>query len=122
MLRLKIVLIAGPVAACLLAAPAAQAGFHGGGGFHGGPGFHGTPGFHGGPGFRPGFGRDFHHGPFVGGVFLGLGAAALAGGVIASQACYAPWPYCYVPPPVYYAPPPGYYPPPPGYYPPPPGQ
>jgi hypothetical protein len=42
---------------------------------------------------------------------LGLGAAAVVGGIIASQPAYAP------PPPVYYAPPPpAYYAPPPPVY------
>jgi hypothetical protein len=115
MLHLKTVLIAAPLAVGLLVTPAARANPHGGGGPHGSLGFHGDPRLH------SGLRRDFHRDPFVGGVFLGLGAGALAGGVIASQTCYAPWPYCYPPPPVYYAPPPGYYPPPPDYYAPPPG-
>jgi hypothetical protein len=102
MMRFKALLIAAPVAVGLLAAPAAHAewrgdGRHGGGGWHDG-------------GHRGG-GRG---GPGVAGAVIGLGAAALLGGVIASQA-YAP------PPPVYYAPSPGYYPPPPVYYAPPPG-
>ena len=51
------------------------------------------------------------------GALLGLGAAALIGGVIASTQP----PAYYAPPPVAYAPPPAYYPPPsyaapPGYY------
>src|SRR5580698_6305263 len=107
MIHLKTVLIAAPLAVGLLVTPAARATPHGCGGTHGSFGFHGDPRLH------PGLGRDFHRDPFVGGVFLGLGAGALAGGVIASQTCYAPWPYCYPPPPVYYAPAPGYYPPPP---------
>jgi hypothetical protein len=107
MVGFKALLIAAPVALGLLAAPAAHADWHGrGGGWHGG-------GWHGG----------YHHGPGVGGALLGLGAAAVIGGVIASQA-YAPPPVVYAPPPAYYAPPPVYYPPPgyaapPGYYPPP---
>jgi hypothetical protein len=114
MLRLKALLIAAPVAAGLLAAPAAHAEWrgHGGGGWHGGGG-----------GFRhDGFRHDRGFGP--GGVLLGLGAAAVIGGVIASQA-YAPPPVYYAPPPAYYpqpgyySAPPGYYAPPPGYYPPP---
>ncbi len=52
-----------------------------------------------------------HRGPsggaILGGALLGLGAAAVAGGIIASQSR----------PPAYYAPPPVYYaPPPPAYY------
>jgi hypothetical protein len=90
MLRFKALLIAAPVAAGLLAAPAAHAEWRGRGGWHGGYEHH-------------------HGGPGVGGVILGLGAAAVLGGVLASQA-YAP------PPRVYYAPPPAYYPPPPAYY------
>ena len=99
MLRLRALVIAAPIAAGLLAAPLAHADEHGhGGGWHGG-GDHGR-GWHG----------DDHHGVGVAGALLGLGAAAVVGGVIASQA--------YAPPPAYYAPPPGYYAPPPGYYPP----
>lgn len=91
MLRFKALLIAAPVAAGLLAAPAAHAEWRG----HGGGGWH--------------EGHEHHRGPGFGGVILGLGAAAVLGGVLASQA-YAP------PPPVYYAPPPTYYPPPAAYY------
>jgi hypothetical protein len=93
MWHFKALLIAAPVAAGLLAAPAAHAEWRG----HGGGGWHG------------GYGRG--HGPGVVGAILGLGAAAVVGGVIASQAYAAP-------PPVYYAPQPGYYAAPPGYYPP----
>jgi hypothetical protein len=89
MLRFKALLIAAPVAAGLLASPMAHAEWRG----------------HGGGGWR---GHEHHGGPGVGGVILGLGAAAVIGGVIASQA--------YAPPPVYYAPPPAFYPPPPAYY------
>ena len=70
MFRLKALSIAGAVAAGLLSAPAVQANSDGGGLYRS-------------PGFRPGFGRDFHRGPFVGGAFLGLGATGLARGVIA---------------------------------------
>jgi len=102
MTRFKALLIAAPVAAALLAAPAAYADEHGhGGGWHGGRGE-----WHGGE----------HHGPGVGGVLLGLGAAAVVGGVLASQAYAPPPPVYYAPPPAYYAPPPGYYAPPPAYY------
>jgi hypothetical protein len=93
MMRFKALLIAAPVAATLLAAPAAHADRRG----HGG-GWHGD-----------------HRGPGVGGVLLGLGAGALVGGLIASQAYAAPPPVYYAPPPAYYAPPPGYYAPRPGY-------
>jgi hypothetical protein len=101
-------MIAAPIAAGLLAAPAAHAEWRG----HGGYG-HYYGGYHGG-----------WRGPGVAGAILGLGAAAIVGGVIASQA-YAPPPVVYAaprpyyaPPPAYYAPPPGYYAPPPAYYPP----
>jgi hypothetical protein len=95
MMRFKALLIAAPVAVGLLAAPAVHAEWHGRGG-HGGGGHD----YHGHGGYR---------GPGVAGALLGLGAAAVIGGVIASQT-YAP------PPPVYYAPPPAYYPPPPPIY------
>ena len=108
MWRLKSLMIAAPIAAGLLAAPAAHAEWRG----HGGYG-HYYGGYHGG-----------WRGPGVAGAILGLGAAAIVGGVIASQA-YAPPPVVYAaprpyyaPPPAYYAPPPGYYAPPPAYYPP----
>jgi hypothetical protein len=105
MLRLKALLIAAPVAAGLLAAPAAHAEWRG----HGGGG-----------GFRhDGFRHDRGRGIGPGGVLLGLGAAAVIGGVIASQV-YAPPPVYYAPPPAYYPPPPVYYSAPPGYYAPPP--
>ncbi len=101
MMRFKALLVAVPVSLALLAAPAAHADWHGrGGGWRGG-GWHG--------------GHDYHRGPGVGGALLGLGAAAVIGGVIASQA-YAPPPVYYAPPPAYYAPPPAYYAPPPIYY------
>lgn len=109
MMRFKALLVATPVAAALLAAPAAHAEWrgHGGGGWHGG-GWHGG-GWHG--------GHDYHHGgPGVAGALLGLGAAAVIGGVIASQAYAPPPPVYYAPPPAYYAPPPGYYAAPPAYY------
>lgn len=106
MIRFKALLIAAPVAAGLLAAPAAHADWHGrGGGYHGG--------WHGGDG---GWHGDHHRGPGVGGVLLGLGAAAVVGGVLASQAYAPPPPVYYAPPPAYYAPPPAYYGPPPVYY------
>jgi hypothetical protein len=105
MTRLTSVLVAAPLAAGLLAAPAAHAGdWH----HHGGWGH--------------GYERHWDHGPGpLAGALLGLGIAAAVGGVIASQPYYyapPPPPYAYAPPPpVVYAPPPGYA---PGYYPPPP--
>jgi hypothetical protein len=109
MWRIKSLLFAAPVAAGLLFAPVAHAEEHGRGGWHGGD----RGGWH---------GREYDHrgrgGIGIGGALLGLGAAAVVGGVIASQA-YPP-PVVYAAPPAYY-PPPGYYPPPPGYYAPPPG-
>jgi hypothetical protein len=114
MVRLKALLIAAPIAAGLLAAPVAHAEWHGDrGGWHGG-GWHGE-------GSRRGEGwhhdEGWHHGgrPGVAGAILGLGAAAVLGGVIASQA-YPPPPVVYAPPPAYYPPPPAYYAPPPAYY------
>lgn len=99
-------LIAAPVAAGLLAAPAAHADDHG----HRGN-WHGNRGgdWHGG-GYRGDYYRHNDNSGAIAGAVLGLGAAAIIGGVIASQQpqYYAP------PPPVVYAPPPGYY---PGYYP-----
>jgi hypothetical protein len=86
-------LIAAPIAAGLLAAPAAHADWRGHPGWHGGGG-----GWH----------RGHDNSGAVAGAILGLGAAAIIGGVLASQSqYYAP------PPPVVYAPPPPYY---PGYY------
>lgn len=105
MSRIKVLLMAAPLAAGLLGAPLAHAEWRGGGG----PGWHGRPHWHG-----------HGHGPGIAGAVIGLGAAAVLGGVIASQA-YAPPPPAYYPPPAYAPPPPAYYPPPPGYYPPPPG-
>lgn len=110
MVRFKAFLIAAPLAAGLLMAPAAHADWHGHGGWHGGGYEHG--GYE-----HGGYSRGFR-GPGVGGVLLGLGAAAVIGGVIASQS-YAPPPVYYAPPPVYYAPPQAYYAPPPAYYAPP---
>jgi hypothetical protein len=118
MTRSKAFLIALPLAAGLLASPMAHAEWHGGGGgWHGGGG-----GWHGG-GYGRGYGGGWHggdHGPGIAGAILGLGAAAVLGGVIASQAYAPPPPVYYAPPPVYYAAPPAYYAaPPPAYYPPP---
>ncbi len=108
---LKSLFVAVPVAISLLAAPAAYAdehGDHGRGGHE--QGRHGD--WHG--------DRDRGHGGGngVAGAILGLGAAAIIGGVIASQAYAPPPPVVYAPPPRYYAPPPVVYapPPPPGYY------
>ena len=107
MLRLKALLIAAPVAIGMLAAPAAHADWRGHGG-HGGYG-----------GYRGGYEHEHRGGPGVAGAIIGLGAAALLGGVIASQV-YAPPPQVYyAPPPVYYAPPQVYYAPPQAYYAPP---
>jgi hypothetical protein len=87
-------LIAAPVAAGLLAAPAAQADWRHHDDRHGG--------WH--------RGGDWHHdndnSGAVAGAVLGLGAAAILGGIIASQ---AQQPYYAPPPPVVYAPPPPYY-------------
>ena len=103
MLRLKALLIAAPVAVGLLAAPAAHAEWRGHGGWHGG------------------YEHGHHGGVGVAGALLGLGAAAVIGGVIASQAYAAPPPAYYAPPPAYYTPAPTYYAPAPGYYAAPPG-
>jgi len=108
MWRVKSLLIAAPVAVGLLAAaPAAHADWHRhGGGWGGGYGYH----------------HDGGRGPGIAGAILGLGAAAVIGGVIASQSYAPPPPVVYAPPPpVVYAPPPAYYPAPvyaapPGYY------
>ncbi len=88
-------LFAAPVMAGLLAAPVAEAQWR-----PPPPG----PGWHGG----------WHHprGPGPGAVIAGLGAAAIIGGIIASQAYPPPPPVAYPPPPPP-PPPPGYYPPPP---------
>jgi hypothetical protein len=111
MMRFKALLIAAPVAAGLLAAPAAHAEWHGhGGGGHGGA-WHGGD-WHGGDWHGGGYRGP---GPGVAGAILGLGAAAVIGGVIASQAYAPPPPVYYAPPPAYYAQPPGYYAPPPAY-------
>src|SRR5689334_24987441 len=92
-------LVAAPVAAGLLAAPAAHADWRGHHEWRGG-------------GWHQGWQHEHHdNGAAIAGAVLGLGAAAILGGVLASQqpTYYAP------PPPVAYAPPPGYYAP-PGYY------
>ena len=124
MRHLKAFLIAVPVAAGLLLAPSAQAegrhrgGGHGGG--HHGGGYHGG-GYHGGGHgqYRPQAyrapqrhhyyqpPRHYSHRGDDGGLAalaLGLGAAAVIGGIIASSQ-----PLQYAPPPVAYAQP-GYYP------------
>jgi hypothetical protein len=92
MKRLNALLIAAPVALGLLAAPAAQAEWRG----------HGGGGWDRGGWNRGGWEHREHRGNALAGALLGLGAAAVIGGIIASQ-----------PPPAYY-PAPGY---PPGYYP-----
>ena len=92
MRRLSTLLIAAPVTFGLLAAPAAHAEWRGNGG-----------------GYPERGGYDRHgHGGSLAGVLLGLGAAAVIGGIIATQPRY------YQPPPVVYAPPRGYQ---PGYQP-----
>ena len=68
-------LIAAPVAAGLLAAPAAQADWHHHDDWHGGGGWHGN--YH----------HDHDNGGAVAGAILGLGAAAVLGGVIAAITC-----------------------------------
>jgi hypothetical protein len=99
---LKSLFVAVPVAIGLLAAPAAHAEWRGGhGGWHG-PERHGD--WHGG------------HGPGIAGAVIGLGAAAIVGGVLASQAYARPPAVVYAPPPVYVAPPPVVYAPPPVVY------
>jgi hypothetical protein len=92
-------LVAAPVAAGLLTAPAAHADWRGHHEWRGG-------------GWHQGWQHERHdNGAAIAGAVLGLGAAAIIGGVIASQqpTYYAP------PPPVVYAPPPAYYTA-PGYY------
>jgi hypothetical protein len=92
-------LVAAPVAAGLLTAPAAHADWRGHHEWRG-------------AGWHQGWQHEHHdNGAAIAGAVLGLGAAAILGGILASQqpAYYAP------PPPVAYAPPPGYYAP-PGYY------
>ena len=88
MTNLKTLLIAAPAALGLLAAPAAHAEWRGHGGWGGGGGW--------------GHERFEHrdHGGAVAGALLGLGAAAVVGGIIASQQ-----PPAYYAPPTYYAPP-----------------
>lgn len=93
-------LVAAPVAMGLLAAPAYADWGHRGRGWHG---------------YERHY--DHGHGGAVTGALLGLGAAAVIGGIIASTQP----PVYAAPPPVAYAPPPAYYPPPayaapPGYY------
>jgi hypothetical protein len=105
MTRFKSLLVAAPVALGMLAAPAAHAEWRGG--YHGG-------GYHGGE-YRGGWHGGYHRGPGIVGPLLGLGAAAVIGGVLASRA-YAPPPVVYAPPPGYYYAPPPSYAPPPGYY------
>ena len=103
MLHIKTLLIAAPVALGLLGAPAAHADWRHGGGGHWGGGGGGHWG--GGGGYRGGGGWGHHRGGngALTGALLGLGAAAVIGGIIASQPRY------YAPPPVVYAPRPSYY-------------
>jgi hypothetical protein len=92
-------LVAAPVAAGLLTAPAAHADWRGHHEWRG-------------SGWHQGWQHEHHdNGAAIAGAVLGLGAAAILGGILASQQLtyYAP------PPPVAYAPPPGYFAP-PGYY------
>ena len=93
MRRLSTLLIAAPVAFGLLAAPAQAEwrGREGGYPHHGG----GYPAY---PQHRPG-----HDGRALLGALIGLGTAAVIGGIIASQPRHYP-------PPAAYAPQPGYYP------------
>ena len=105
MSRFKALLVAVPVVVGVLAAPAAHADWRG----------HGDHGWHGGGGWHGGYEHGHRGGSGIAGAILGLGAAAIIGGVIASQT-YAPPPVVYAPPPAYYPPPAAYYPPPPGYY------
>jgi len=101
---MKSLLIAAPVAAGLLAAPAAHADWRHRGGGWGGHERHYDRG-HGG-GISP-----------AAGALIGLGVGALIGGVIASQTpVYAAPPVAYAPPPAYYPPAPAYYAPQPTYY------
>jgi hypothetical protein len=113
MSNLRSLFVAVPLAMGLLAAPMAHAEWRGGG-----PGWHGgNPGWHGGPvPPRGGYDHGHGHGSGAAAAILGLGAAAILGGVIASQAYQPPPPVAYAPPPAYYAPPPPAYYPPLGYY------
>jgi len=98
MVKMRNLLIAAPVALGLLAAPAvAHAEWRG----HGGGWGHRSEGW--GGGYRGGYG---HHGNggAIAGALLGLGAAAVIGGIIASQ----PPPVAYAPQPRYYYPQPAY--------------
>jgi hypothetical protein len=100
-------LIAAPLSAGLLAAPAAHADWY-------------RPGWRGGYGWRPHY--EHHHGnpgrgAIIAGTVLGLGAAAVIAGALAPPP--PPPVYFAPPPPVVYAPPPAYYAQPPAYYAPP---
>ena len=89
----KTLLIAAPIAAGLLAAPAAEAHWHG-------DGWRGD-------GWRGGYGWHHHDdGDALAGAIIGLGIGALIGGAIAAsqQPHYAPQAYAPPPPPAYYAP------------------
>ena len=102
MTYVKTFLIAVPVALGLLSAPVAHAEWRhqggGGWGHHGGGWDH-----HAGGWGHQGY-RHRGNGGAVAGALLGLGAAAVIGGIIASQQPQ------YAPPQAYYAPQPSYYP------------
>lgn len=100
-------LFAGALCLSLIAAPMAQADWHGHGDFHGDRGWHGGD-WHGRGGDWHGRGDDDEGGNgALAGALIGLGLGAVLGSVIASQPQYAA-----PPPPVVAAPPPAYYPPP----------
>jgi hypothetical protein len=96
MTHFKSLLIAAPLVTGLIASPAAHADWHG----HRGWEHHGWGHYE---GHRGGF-----VGPLVAGTVLGLGIAAIAGGVAPAPVYAAPPPVVYAPPPVYY-PAPAYY-------------
>ena len=87
---LKTFLIAIPVAFGLLAAPAAHAEWRG---------QHGRDG---GDHYQPRYQEGHRHGGSLAGALLGLGAAAVIGGIIASRQHYYQPPAFYEPQPEYY--------------------